>query len=30
VAELKGVSIDELSRQLRENARTLFPKLPIH
>ena len=29
VAELKGVSPDELSTQLRANARALFPKLPI-
>ena len=30
VAELKGVSLEALSKRLRENARGLFPKLPIH
>ena len=29
VAELKGVSLDELSRQTRANARALFPKLRL-
>lgn len=29
VAALKGISLDELSRQTRANARALFPKLPL-
>lgn len=28
VAQLKGVTLEELSRQLAQNARRLFPKLP--